>query len=238
MALPADGAEPAMHNLLFEREARHIHQRKALHLPGLPATYKPPAPTWLVGGLDRGTTFSPYDASVSELLENAWINSTATQDTHRFESHCFDLPSAAEASGFSWQVQLSGTFTPYDASVNELLENAWRKQSPWYHPHVLCEISVRGTAYAVEIVSVDTHDDEGASVLLMIQRQTADVTKTRRVRRVGGAVVLWWPPRFRAGFLEDFDAFDDAMQIGPNCEVYKVQRVQREFKATSPPSSP
>ena len=233
VALPLDGADAMINRLLFEREAPYIHNVPVDYLPGLPPAYVPPLPVWSVtkGAAPHGydsdgydsDDFMPYGEAEQTLLEAEYSKQANDYD----RDHNFQLVAGQEPA--SWQVLLSGSFKPYeDAEVQSKLEEKWCRQE-WatlYGIHFRCQITVRGVNYVVRRVM-----PTGAPAYL-VQEQAADPTKTRRVQRVGGPVIVKWHTS-RADRYGPERTF--ATQHGPNSEVHRVTRTYRVSTSASPP---
>ena len=141
VALPPDGAEAAMHSLLFEREAPHIHHVPVHYLPGLPPTYVPPKAVWMVstgeceylGDMRRQNCeredFVPLGEGTQALLEAQFAARDKGSRTYTGTDgpFCSVVVDPGEQS-LSWQVCLNGTFMAYeDAEVQRRLEDEWTR---------------------------------------------------------------------------------------------------------------
>ena len=232
VALPPDGAEAAMHRLLFEREAPHIHHVPVHYLPGLPPTYVPPKAVWMVSTGEcegrpwrqncRREDFVPLGEGTQALLEAQFAaRDKASRMMVRTSAFCSVVVDPGEQS-LSWQVCLNGAFMAYeDAEVQRRLEDAWTRHGFRWE----VEITVHGVHYVVQ---------RGKALHDFVQRQKDDKTQTLPVKRVGGPVVVTWthPNVATAGEA----AFTTGVQIGPNAEVHVIKRTR--IFGSSPPASP
>jgi hypothetical protein len=111
VALPPDGAEAAMHRLLFEREAPHIHHVPVHYLPGLPPTYVPPASPEAAPSRDAPDLHGDSPATKKQRVDESshpTTNPAAEEDKppalfHRDEhgKTCFTRDEAEEAQ---WRI--------------------------------------------------------------------------------------------------------------------------------------
>ena len=97
VALPPDGAEAAMHRLLFQREAPHIHHVPVHYLPGLPPTYVPPKAASPDSASDSASDSAPESASPEAAPSIDAPDSPATKKQRVDESsHPTTIKTAAE----------------------------------------------------------------------------------------------------------------------------------------------